>query len=571
MEHKRRSALRIMAGLIGLARPLALPMLGAVAAGVAGFLLSFGLGTFGAFALVRLVSDGGGLAGVPFGGLSFQGAVALLMLCAGTRGIFQYLEQYANHYIAFTILAQLRGRIFEAMRRLAPAKLEQKSQGDLVSMVKGDIELLEVFYAHTISPVSIAVICWLLLGFFYGRLHVLLMLWALGGYAVLGVLVPIVASVRASGAGMRVRSEIGALNGFFLDLLRGVRELIQYGQEGQAAADMRRSTEKLADRQTDVKRQQARLAAWTDTVCVTATAGMVVLAGALCHRGLISPEAAFIAVVLQSTTFAPFLSLASLGNILTHTFAGGERILRLLEERPEVEAVEDGRTVPFGPVEVRSVHFTYAPQAQEGSREVLKGADLSIRPGECLGIMGESGCGKSTLLKLIMRFWDPGEGKITLSGTALPEISTEDLWEKMSYMTQSPVFFSGTLRDNLRVGKEDAADAEIWAALERAAVADMIRGLPNGLDTAVGELGENYSGGERQRIALARCFLAGTPLLLLDEPTSNLDAQNEALVLRSLHENREGKTIILVSHRRSSLGICSRTVQMEEGRCVVKS
>lgn len=575
MLNNRRSGLRIMASLIGLIKPLAMPMVGAISAGVMGFLLSFGLGTFGAFALVRLISDGEGLAGIPFGFLSFQGSVLLLIICAATRGVFQYLEQYANHFIAFTILAQLRNKVFKAMRRLAPAKLEQKNQGDLVSMVKGDIELLEVFYAHTVSPVTIAAICWLLLGLFYWQIHPLLMVWALACYAVIGVLVPLIASAKARETGMRVRNEVGALNGFFLDLLRGIRELIQYGREKQAAEDMGANTESLVGKQEEIRKQESKLVAWTDTICVITTAGMAVLAGVLASRGVISGEAAFIAVVLQSSTYAPFISLATLGNILTHTFASGERILRLLEEKPQVEVVKDGKTVPFGAVDVEDVHFNYAPNTRSkgdnGAPEVLKGASLTIQPGECLGIMGASGCGKSTLIKLIMRFWDPQKGHISLNDTGLPKINTDDLWSKMSYMTQTPVFFNGTLRDNLLVGKENATDEEIWAALEQASIADMIHDLPAGLDTPVGELGENYSGGERQRIALARCFLAESPMLLLDEPTSNLDSQNEAMVLRSLYQNRAGKTIIMVSHRKSSLGICSRVIHMQGGKCSVKT
>lgn len=574
MQYNRRSAIRIMASLLKLVKPLIPSLIGAVVFGVIGFLLSFGLGTFGAYVVVNLFSEGVGLEGIPFGTLSFRGAVVALMLCAATRGIFHYLEQYLNHFIAFTILAELRNKIFKAMRRLAPAKLEHKNKGNLVSMVKGDIELLEVFYAHTISPITIAFICWVLLGLFYLQIHPLLMLWALVSYTVIGVVVPYIASVKAKQTGMQVRNEVGALNGNFLDKLSGIRELIQYGQESSASADIKANTGSLIKKQLKIKDQEAKLFAWSDTLCVIATVGMIVVSAVLVNKGLITGQAAFVAVVLQTSSYAPFINLATLGNLLTHTFASGERVLSLLEEEPEVEVVENGKNVDFGTVAVNDVHFTYtanASSAEEQELDVLKGATLTLNPKDHLGIMGPSGCGKSTLMKLIMRFWDPDSGNITLSNTVLPEINTHNLWDKMSYMTQVPVFFAGTLRDNLLIAKESATDDELWAVLERASIADMIRKLPNGLDTQVNELGENYSGGERQRIALARCFLADTPMMLLDEPTSNLDSQNEAIILRSLYKNQEGKTIILVSHRKSSLGICNRLIRMEEGKCIVEA
>lgn len=566
MSKPRRNALRMMGELVRLIRPLKKAMTGAITMGVIGFLLAFGIGVFGAYALVSLLFGPGALAGIPFGSLGYKGALVVLVICALTRGIFNYLEQYLNHYIAFTVLAELRNKIFAAMQKLAPAKMEGKDKGNLVSMVKGDIELLEVFYAHTISPIVIAFITWLLLGVFYWQVHPLLMLWALLGYLVLGVVLPMFASAKVSDTGMQVRNEIGGLNGLFLDKLRGVRELMQFGREAGAIRDVRETTETVVGKQLEIRTQEAKLTAWADTISVVITVGSALIGGFLVYLGLISPQAAFIAVILQSTTYAPFINLANLGNMLTHTFAAGERVLSLLAEEPEIEFVEDGQDVAFGPLDVDDVSFSYMDSQQT---EVLDGANLKLLPGEFLGIMGPSGCGKSTLLKLIMRFWDSQSGEIRLNETALPTINTEDLWSKMSYMTQSPIFFSGDLRSNIQVAKADATDEEIWSVLEDAAIADMIRDLPEGLDTDVSELGENFSGGERQRIALARCFLADTPLILLDEPTSNLDAQNEALILRSLYENKRDKTVILVSHRKSSLGICDRVIRMEEGRCYV--
>jgi ATP-binding cassette subfamily C protein len=476
------------------------------------------------------------------------------------------LEQYENHYIAFHILMKIRILIFKAMRKLAPAKLEQHRQGELVSMVKSDVEFLEVFYAHTISPIAIALLSLLFLLWFFVRIHRALMLWALFVYFLIGVVVPLRASGQAAVSGVGVRKEIARLSERYLDLLRGIRELIRFGREKEASDSIEDNTARLNERQRDLRMQAARLSARVDTLCLVGIVGMALLSVLLVAHSTLTPQAAFIAVVLLAGSFTPFINLANLGNTLTHTFAAGERVLSLLEEEPLTPEIKDGRNVEFGDLEVSDLAFSYPSPDAEDQEAVLNSVSMHLKQNEIVGIRGASGCGKSTLLKLLLRFWDPDRGEITLAGQDLRGINTANLYSHLVYMTQKPVFFSGSIRDNLLIAEPQAGDEELWEALEKAAIAERLRELPNGLDAEVSEMGRNFSGGEQQRIALARCLLRQGSLYLLDEPTSNLDVLSEALILKSLYENRRGKTILMVSHRSGSLSICDRILEMKEGR-----
>ena len=523
---KRRSSPKIISQLIGLIAPLKLQMTLAILLGVLGFLLSFGIGILGGYGVLSVLPEevARGFADLPLGGHDFSWYVIALIVCAVLRGVLHYIEQFCNHYIAFRILAEIRHKVFSAMRKLAPAKLEGENQGQLISIIMGDIELLEIFYAHTISPVMIASLVTIVLFVFFAKIHILVALLALLAQIVVGVIVPIIASERGKEVSVKTRQ--------------------------------------ILDRQNELKGQIAALQANTDTIIIIFSVLQLLLCARLVRTGTITYAQAFIAVLTQISTFAPYIALANLGGTLTQTFACGDRILNLLEEEPVVEEVVDGKDVVFDDVDFQDLTFAYE------DRNILTDVNSRIKKGETLGIMGRSGSGKSTLLKLLMRFWDPQEGSISINGINIKDINTQSLYSNIDYMTQTTILFAGSIRDNLRIAKADASDEEIYEALRKASIDEDIRKLEHGLDTRVSDLGDNFSGGERQRIGLARCFLTDSQLLLLDEPTSNLDSYNEAIILKSLVEGIQDKTIVMVSHRESTMGVCDRIIRVKDSRVI---
>lgn len=561
---KRRSSPKIISQLIGLIAPLKLQMTLAILLGVLGFLLSFGIGILGGYGVLSILPGevARGFADLPLGGHDFSWYVIALIVCAVLRGVLHYIEQFCNHYIAFRILAEIRHKVFSAMRKLAPAKLEGENQGQLISIIMGDIELLEIFYAHTISPVMIASLVTIVLFVFFAKIHILVALLALLAQIVVGVIVPIIASERGKEVSVKIRRNIGNLNGKFLDQLRGIREIIQYDKGDHALKEIDDSTRQILDRQNELKGQIAALQANTDTIIIIFSVLQLLLCARLVRTGTITHAQAFIAVLTQISTFAPYIALANLGGTLTQTFACGDRILNLLEEEPIVEEVVDGKDVVFDDVDFKDLTFAYE------DRNILTGVNFRIKKGETLGIMGRSGSGKSTLLKLLMRFWDPQEGSISINGINIKDINTQSLYSNIDYMTQTTILFAGSIRDNLRIAKAYASDEEIYEALRKASIDEDIRKLEHGLDTRVSDLGDNFSGGERQRIGLARCFLTDSQLLLLDEPTSNLDSYNEAIILKSLVEGSQDKTIVMVSHRESTMGVCDRIIRVKDSRVI---
>lgn len=561
---KRRNAFSLMANLIKLVAPLKLQMTLAIVLGVLGFLLSFGLGIFGGYAMVSLLPETfrQGFDSIPFGGKSFKFYVVALILCAVLRGIFHYIEQFCNHFIAFRILAEIRHKVFKAMRRLAPAKLEGENQGDLISIIMGDIELLEVFYAHTISPIFIAFITTIVMFVFYANINIWVALLALLSQLAIGVYIPMIASKKSNQIGVEIRRNLGLLNGKFLDELRGIKEVIQYNYGEQALREIEDATKNTWVNQDRLKVEIANQQSNTDTVIIVFSVLQMLLCFILVNKSIITPSQAFISVLTEISTFAPYIALANLGTTLSQTFACGDRVLNLLNEEPEVAENIDGREVSLNKINVDSMSFSY------NDTEILKNLNLEINTGETIGIMGSSGSGKSTLLKLIMRFWDPQKGSISINGINIKDIKTQSIYDNIDYMTQTTILFAGTLRDNLKIAKRDASDDEIYEALKKASIYDHVIGLKNGLDTRISDLGDNFSGGERQRIGLARCFLTDSNLILLDEPTSNLDSYNEAIILNSIMEEKNNKTVILVSHRESTLGSCDRVLKMENGRLV---
>lgn len=561
-----RSGFRVMAELIGLVKPLSGYMCLAILAGLVGHLCAAFITILGGYAVLAVLGVQDKITEVQV----FITVPLLALLRAGLR----YGEQSCNHFIAFKLLALIRDKVFRALRRLCPAKLEGRGKGDLIAVITSDIELLEVFYAHTISPAAIAFLFTLILCGFIGSFHPALGLLALAAYGTVGVLVPLAISKASGDHGIRFRSGAGELSGYVLDSLRGLTETIQYGR-GQARLEgMMAKTDALSGEEEKMKAVSGRNTAITNTVILLFDLAMLCASVTLYRNGAVSYEGVLIPTIALMSSFGPCVALAALGSTLQNTFAAGNRVLDILEEAPAVEEITGKPEIVFRGAAAEHVTFSYETKAADrtdvgtgvAQNNILTDVSVEIPEHSVIGITGRSGSGKSTLLKLLMRFWTVQQGEVKLSGTSVEEINTANLREMESFVTQETHLFHDSIRNNLRIAKLDATEEEMITACKKASVHDFIMTLPRGYDTPVGELGDTLSGGERQRIGLARAFLHDAPLMLLDEPTSNLDSLNEAVILKSLREEKEDKTVVLVSHRESTMRIADRTYSVENGR-----
>ena len=545
-----------MGQLIGLVKSMLHIMLTAILLGTVGYLCAIFL-TITASKAVMKVAGGGALSGRLFFGL---------ILLAVMRGIFHYAEQYCNHFIAFKLLAVIRHKVFAALRRLCPAKLEGRDKGNLISIITTDIELLEVFYAHTISPIAIAVLTSVFMVCFMGRYHWCAGVFALIAYFFVGVVIPLWNGKRSGDKGMEYRNAFGELNSFVLESVRGLDETIQYGYGEKRNQQMEERSVSLGRMQKELSRMEGSQRAVTNLVILLFSFGMLFLMLSLYERGAVSFEAVVICTVAQMGSFGPVVALSSLSNNLNQTLASGERVLSILEETPMVEEVPgDGvtgkeRAEAFRGAKVSHVTFAYENEV------ILKDYSIDLKPGKVIGIHGASGSGKSTLLKLLMRFWDVNRGEIQVDGQPIKRIPTGKLRDMESYVTQETHLFHDSIANNIAIGKPGASREEIIEAAKKASIHDFIQTLPDGYDTKVGELGDTLSGGEKQRIGIARAFLHDAPFLLLDEPTSNLDSLNEGIILKSLRESCDKNTVVLVSHRQSTMQVADEVYEMDNRR-----
>ncbi len=536
-----------MIRLIGLVKPLTGYMILAVAMGLIGHLCASFITVFGGYAILHVLH--------PEWSWNLTALFVAVLMFALLRGFLRYAEQACNHFIAFKLLALIRDKVFGALRRLCPAKLDGKDKGNLISIITSDIELLEVFYAHTISPICIAVLFSFVMISFIGSYHAALGGVALIAYVTVGALIPFVTSRLSGDDGVRFRTKSGQLSGFVLDSLRGLSETIQYGQGKRRMEEIDRRTEQLSKDEEHMKRIVGRNTAVTNTVILMFDLAMLFLSAKL-----VGFEGCLIVTFALMSSFGPVVALASLGATLQNTFAAGGRVLDILDECPVVEEITGKEEVDFHGAEVKNVTFAY------GEETILEDVSVTIPENKIIGINGRSGSGKSTLLKLLMRFWQVRQGAVKVSGKNVEEINTSNLRDMESFVTQETHLFHDSIRNNLRIAKLNASDEEIITACRKASVHDFIMSLPEGYDTEVGELGDTLSGGERQRLGLARAFLHDAPFLLLDEPTSNLDSLNEAVILKSLHEACADKSVVLVSHRKSTMGIADTVYSVEHGR-----
>lgn len=569
-NNNRRSAVKIMGQLIGLVKPLIHIMLAAVILGSAGYLCAIFLTILAGQVLLHgLLTGVNGVAasvGSSFPGVSVKFLLILMAVLAVLRGVLHYAEQYCNHFIAFKLLAIIRHKVFAALRKLCPAKLEGQDKGNLISIITTDIELLEVFYAHTISPVAIALLTSLFMVCFMGRYYLYAGMFALAAYLIVGVVIPMWNGKTGGRTGMEFRNAFGDLNSFVLDSLRGLDETIQYGQGTRREAQMDERSGKLSLMQRALSHQEGSQRSVTNLVILLCSFGMLFLTLSLYRNGELGFDGILTCTIAMMGSFGPVVALSSLSNNLNQTLASGERVLSILEETPLVEEISDDESScwkgaeDFAGAEAEHVTFAY------GEEQILKDYSLTMEPGKIIGIHGVSGSGKSTLLKLLMRFWDVEQGKIRVSGEEVKNIPTKRLRDAESYVTQETHLFHDSIAANIAIGKPGAGREEIVEAAKKASIHDFIMTLPKGYDTEVGELGDTLSGGEKQRIGIARAFLHDAPFLLLDEPTSNLDSLNEGMILKSLKESCGKKTVVLVSHRKSTMNLADVVFEMDNGR-----
>lgn len=554
---KRRSAISIMGSLIGLVKPLLHIMLAAIILGTAGYLCAIFLTILAGQVIVHgLIAGGEG---------SVKTIITVMLIIAVLRGILHYAEQYCNHFIAFKLLAIIRHKVFAALRKLCPAKLEGRDKGNLISIITTDIELLEVFYAHTISPIAIATLTSLVMVVFIGRYHWLAGILALAAYLVVGVVIPMWNGRRGSQMGMEFRTNFGELNSFVLDSLRGLDETIQYDQGEKRKEQMSERSRSLAGIQEKLSKMEGAQRSFTNLVILLASFGMLALTVWIYGKGEIGFEGNLTCTIAMMGSFGPVVALSSLSNNLNQTLASGERVLSLLEETPMVEEIPEDMHIKivsenFLGAEAKNVTFAYENET------ILDDYSLKLEPGKITGIHGASGSGKSTLLKLLMRFWDVNQGSVSVDGEDVRKIPTRHLRDMESYVTQETHLFHDSIANNIAVGSPAASREAIIEAAKKASIHDFIMKLPKGYDTEVGELGDTLSGGEKQRIGIARAFLHDSPLILMDEPTSNLDSLNEGIILKSLREASKKKTIVLVSHRKSTMNIADTVFEMKNGR-----
>lgn len=552
-QKERMGGGKIMARLIVLLGSLAYIMVVAVINGSLGFVSAMGVTLMGAVGIAKALGESIAL--------SYGWIIGLAVGFGVLRGLLRYIEQYCNHYIAFRLLAVLRDKIFGALRVLCPAKLESKQKGAIIAMITSDIETLEVFYAHTISPICIAVVVSSAVFVFVGCVSSwYLALVALCGYLAIGIVLPLISSKLMRSGGVGYRAEFSSFNAYFLDSIKGVRDIVLNNAEGVRLAEVDRRSDVLLDHTKKLKRKISTAAGLTEIfvsvfVILTLTVGVILVSTDRLSVGMM-----IVGVVAVFGSFGPVIAISALPGNLTQTFASGDRVLKLLAEKPAVEPVENGEPLDFEKVETENLSFGYDKDAK-----VLKDVCMHAEKGEIVGIVGASGCGKSTLLKLLLRFWEKDSGSIEYNGVDIDRIDSAALTDNVTMVSQSTYLFDQSIADNLRIAKADATLDEMRSACRKASVDEFIMSLPDGYDTQVGALGDDLSAGEKQRIGLARAFLHDGKLILLDEPTSNVDSINEGIILKALKDGREGKSIILVSHRESTMAIADRIYRVESG------
>lgn len=543
-----RERKELLIDLLNLVKPLSLQMIFAVSFGLLGHVFATLIPGLGAYYFGKIYI--GEI-------INLKTVLFILITLAILRSLFKYTEQLFNHYVAFKTLAIIRDLVFKSLRRLCPAKMDTKNKGQLISIITADIELLEVFYAHTISPVLIAFFHTLIFFIILYKIHWKYALCLLVFHIILGIIIPTLTQKIGERLGDNQRRNLSNLNLSILESLKGIKEVINFSMQDERMKEVDSLTRDLNRSSKKLSNNMGNNFATSSTIILIANI-VFILVGARLYMAeevnflnLIFPIAIFI------SSFGPTSALASLGNNLVLTFACGKRVMSLLREAPAVDEVINKNEVSYEKIDLTDVEFSY------DDTELIKDFNLSSRLNQVVGLEGKSGCGKSTVLKLIMRFFDPIKGSISLNEINLKDINSRNLRDNISYVAQESHLFKGTIRENLLVANESATEIDLIEATKKANIFDFIMSLDHGFDTEIVKDKALLSTGQIQRLALARMFLRDSKLYILDEPTANIDAYNEGIILKSLYEEKDDKTIFISSHRKSTLRICDEVINMQ--------
>lgn len=551
----RQSGIKIMLRLIKVLKPLAPIMMITISFGILGFLSATAITSFGMVA-------GATVLGFDMG-ISLKASIIIVIVCAILRGILRFIEQYSGHFIAFKILAILRDKVFVALRRLAPAKLESKEKGNLISIITSDIELLEVFYAHTVAPIAIGVVTSFVIAVVLFKINPVFGLLSVLFYILIGYFIPVFSSKFAKQGGVEYREAFADSNSYFLESLKGIKEILLFDAGEERIQNINQKSDKLHQKMGVIKAHEGIIRAFTDIVIMIAILTFLFVGIELYKKGQINIGQALVAIVVLSSSFGPVVALSNLSNNLIQTFACAQRLFDILDEAPVVEDISGECELQSKDIKIDDISFYY-----ENRDEILKNLNLNIKKGEKVAIIGESGSGKSTLLKLIMRFWNVDRGEISIGDKNIKTIPTKTLRKSQTLVSQDTFLFNDTILNNIKMGDENATYDDVVKAAKKASIHEFIMKLPKGYDTNVGELGGNLSSGEKQRLSIARAFLRDSDILILDEPTSNLDTLNEASILKSINDECKDKTIVMVSHRKSSSAICDKRFELKDKKLV---
>ena len=551
----RQSGIKIMLRLIKVLKPLAPIMMITISFGILGFLSATAITSFGMVA-------GATVLGFDMG-ISLKASIIIVIVCAILRGILRFIEQYSGHFIAFKILAILRDKVFVALRRLAPAKLESKEKGNLISIITSDIELLEVFYAHTVAPIAIGVVTSFVIAVVLFKINPVFGLLSVLFYILIGYFIPVFSSKFAKQGGVEYREAFADSNSYFLESLKGIKEILLFDAGEERIQNINQKSDKLHQKMGVIKAHEGIIRAFTDIVIMIAILTFLFVGIELYKKGQINIGQALVAIVVLSSSFGPVVALSNLSNNLIQTFACAQRLFDILDEAPVVEDISGECELQSKDIKIDDISFYY-----ENRDEILKNLNLNIKKGEKVAIIGESGSGKSTLLKLIMRFWNVDRGEISIGDKNVKTIPTKTLRKSQTLVSQDTFLFNDTILNNIKMGDENATYDDVVKAAKKASIHEFIMKLPKGYDTNVGELGGNLSSGEKQRLSIARAFLRDSDILILDEPTSNLDTLNEASILKSINDECKDKTIVMVSHRKSSSAICDKRFELKDKKLV---
>lgn len=551
----RQSGIKIMLRLIKVLKPLAPIMMITISFGILGFLSATAITSFGMVA-------GATVLGFDMG-ISLKASIIIVIVCAILRGILRFIEQYSGHFIAFKILAILRDKVFVALRRLAPAKLESKEKGNLISIITSDIELLEVFYAHTVAPIAIGVVTSFVIAVVLFKINPVFGLLSVLFYILIGYFIPVFSSKFAKQGGVEYREAFADSNSYFLESLKGIKEILLFDAGEERIQNINQKSDKLHQKMGVIKAHEGIIRAFTDIVIMIAILTFLFVGIELYKKGQINIGQALVAIVVLSSSFGPVVALSNLSNNLIQTFACAQRLFDILDEAPVVEDISGECELQSKDIKIDDISFYY-----ENRDEILKNLNLNIKKGEKVAIIGESGSGKSTLLKLIMRFWNVDRGEISIGDKNVKTIPTKTLRKSQTLVSQDTFLFNDTILNNIKMGDKNATYDDVVKAAKKASIHEFIMKLPKGYDTNVGELGGNLSSGEKQRLSIARAFLRDSDILILDEPTSNLDTLNEASILKSINDECKDKTIVMVSHRKSSSAICDKRFELKDKKLV---